>query len=172
MVTGKSRISLLRWLLASAMLLIIAGASYAQPGLPPRVITVTATQPIEFGAFVVTGSGGTITVDWHGVRNATGGIVLVSASICKPAIFEVKLCPGRNVTISYESPILISNGTGASLSLDLGPTEKGENGDSFMVTTDCDFITPFHVGGTLNIPAGSVPEGIYTGIFEMTFTQE
>ncbi len=159
-------------LLVTAVLLLFAGFSYAQPGLPPRTITVTATQPIEFGAFVPTGAGGTITVDWHGIRSSAGGVVLVSASICKPAIFEVKLCPGRNVTITYSPTILISNGTGDFLTLHIGPTEMGVNGDSFLVTTDCNFITPFHVGGTLDIPPGVIPTGFYTGVFEISFTQE
>jgi hypothetical protein len=162
----------LRLLLSTTVFFFCINISFAQPGLPPRTITVTATQPIEFGAFVVTGSGGTITVDWHGVRSSIGGIVLVSASICKPAIFEVKLCPGRNVTITYAPTILLSNGIGGSLTLYIGPTEMGENGDHFIVTSDCNFITPFHVGGTLNIPSGSVPEGIYTGVFDITFTQD
>lgn len=172
MVTGKLRKSLLRWLLAAAMHLIVVGFSYAQPGLPPRTITVTATQPIDFGAFVPTGEGGTITVDWHGTRSSTGGVVLVSASICRPAIFEVKLCPGRNVTISYAPIIQITNGSGGSLTLNIGPTEMGVSGDHFMVTTDCNFITVFHVGGTLIIPTGSVPTGFYSGVFDISFTQE
>jgi hypothetical protein len=172
MKTVKSKSGLLESLLVTAMLLLFAGISHAQPGLPPRTITVTATQPVEFGAFVVTGAGGTITVDWQGVRSSTGGIVLVSASICKPAIFEVKLCPGRNVTITYSPTILLSNGSGGSLMLNIGPTEMGENGDHFIVSTDCNFITPFHVGGTLNIPTGIVPEGIYSGVFDITFTQD
>jgi hypothetical protein len=168
----KSKSGLLEGLLLTAMLLINAGISHAQPGLPPRTMTVTATQPIEFGAFVATGSGGTITVDWHGVRSSTGGIVLVSASICKPAIFEVKLCPGRDVMITYSPTILLSNGSGGSLTLTIGPNEMGENGNHFIVNTDCNFITPFHVGGTLNIPSGTVPEGIYSGVFDITFTQD
>lgn len=154
------------------MFLLFAGFSYAQPLLPPRTITVTATQPIEFGAFVATGEGGAVTVDWQGARSSTSGIVLVSASICKPAIFEVKLCPGRNVTITYSPTISISNGSGGSLTLNIGPTEMGENGDHFIVTTDCNYITLFHVGGTLIIPPGSVPTGFYSGVFDISFTQE
>ena len=172
METGKLWKWLLLRLVATAMLLVFAVFAYAQPGLPPRTITVTATQPIDFGAFVPTGEGGTITVDWHGVRSSTGGVVLVSASICKPAIFEVKLCPGRRVTIAYDSPIQLSNGSGGSLTLNIGPTEMGENGDSFMVTNDCNFIMLFHVGGTLIIPPGSVPTGLYSGVFDISFTQE
>lgn len=172
METGKLRVRLLIRSMATAILLIVADFSFAQPTLPPRTITVTATQPIDFGAFVPTGEGGTITVDWHGNRSAIGGVVLVSASICKPAIFEVKLCPGRNVTITYSPTISITNGSGGSLTLNIGPTEMGENGDHFMVTTDCNFITIFHAGGTLNIPPGSVPTGFYSGVFDISFTQE
>jgi len=171
MKTDEPKYRLLGGMLVTAMLLIFAGSSYAQPELPPKSITVTATQPIEFGAFVVTGAGGTVTVNWQGSRSSTGGVVLVSTSIYKPAIFEVKLCPGRNVTITYSPTITISNGNGGFLTLNIGPTEKGVNGDDFMVTTDCNFVTPFHVGGTLIIPPGVVPTGTYTGVFDITFTQ-
>ncbi len=172
MKTTKLKSGLFKCLFVTAILLLFAVISYAQPGLPPRTITVTATQPIDFGAFVPTGSGGTITVDWQGVRSSTGGVVLVSTSICKPAIFEVKLCPGRNVTISYAPTISISNGSGGSLMLNIGPTEMGVSGAHFMVTTDCSFVTNFRAGGTLIIPPGSVPTGFYTGVFDITFTQE
>ena len=169
----KSKSGLLEGLLATALLLMFAGILHAQPGLPPRTITVTATQPIEFGAFVVTGSGGTITVDWHGVRSSIGGIVLVSASICKPAIFEVKLCPGRNVMITYSPTILLSNGSGGSLTLNIGPTEMGENGDVFIVTSDCNFYNAIscrrHTKYTIGQCSrrhlfGSIRHYFYTGI--------
>ena len=169
---AKLKSGLSKCLVVTVILLLFANFTYAQPGLPPKSITVTATQPIEFGAFVPTGSGGTIEVDFNGVRTAFGGVVLVEASICKPAIFEVKLCPGRKVTISYAPSITISNGSGGSLTLNIGPTEMGVSGSYFMVTTDCNFVTNFRVGGTLIIPPGVVPTGFYTGVFDITFTQE
>ena len=143
--------------------------SFAQPDLPPRAITALTTQAIDFGSFVVTGAG-TITVDYNGNRSATGGIIIVPGSISQPAIFDIKLCQGRNVTITYDPTTIISY-LGNNLILNIGPTEKGPSGSTFPVTGDCNFITTLKVGGTLEVPGGAIA-GIYTGSFAMTFTQQ
>ena len=154
-----------------AVLYSCVSFSFAQPGLPPRTITLTPTQMINFGRFCVTGSGGTITVGWDGSRTSTGGIILISTPNSQPAIFEIKLCHGRNVSISFAPTTSLTGSNGGSLTLDIGPTEKGPSGSSFAVNNDCNFITPLRVGGTLHIPGTAVP-GIYTGSFEITLTQE
>jgi len=143
--------------------------SYAQPDLPQRTITVQPTQSIDFGMFYVV-SAGTITVDWQGIVSTTGGVVSISSSTVHPAIFDIKLCQGRNVTITYDPTTTITNGA-PSLTLNIGPTEKGPSGSNFPVSSDCNFITTLRVGGTLDVPSGS-PSGIYNGSFSMTFTQE
>lgn len=142
---------------------------YAQPDLPQRTITVQPTQAIDFGTFYVV-SAGTISVDWQGIVTTTGGVVSLSSSTAQPAIFDIKLCQGRNVTITYDPTTTITNGA-PSLTLNIGPTEKGPSGSTFPVTTDCNFITTLRVGGTLDVPGGS-PTGIYNGSFSMTFTQQ
>ncbi len=143
--------------------------SYAQPDLPQRTVTVQPTQAIDFGVFYVV-SEGTITVDWQGVVSTTGGVVSLSSSTVHPAIFDIKLCQGRNVTITYNPTTTITNGA-PSLTLNVGPTEKGPSGTKFSVNSDCNFITTLRVGGTLDVPSAS-PTGIYNGSFSMTFTQE
>jgi len=147
--------------------------SYAQPVLPQRVITTTATQAIHFGAFCLTGSGGgTVTVGYDGARSATGDILLLAISpVAQAAIFDIKLCQGRTVTITYDPTTTLSGSNGGSFNLDIGPTEKGISGTEFPVNNDCNFITTLRVGGTLTITAGS-PIGTYSGNFSMTFTQE
>ncbi len=146
--------------------------SYAQPALPQRTLTVTPTQAIQFGTFCVSGSGGTVTVGWDGNRTSSGNIVLLAMSpTAQPAIFEIKLCQGRHVNISFAATTTLTGGAGGSITLDIGPTEKGPNGSSFATNSDCNFITPLRVGGTLHIP-GSAPPGTYTGSFDITFNQE
>jgi hypothetical protein len=144
-----------------------------QPTLPQRTITVNATQPIHFGTFCVTGAGGgTVTVGWDGTRTATGSVVLLSiAPTAQPAVFEVKLCQGRNVTISYDPTTIITGSNGGSLIMDIGPTERGFDGAVFTTDSDCNFVTPLRVGGTLHIPVNAIP-GIYTGNFNINFTQQ
>jgi hypothetical protein len=159
----------LKLLFVMTILFFCLNASYAQPGLPQRTITVQPTQAIDFGVFYVV-SAGTISIDWQGIVSTTGGVVSLSAASARPAIFDIKLCQGRNVTITYDPTTTITNGV-PSLTLHIGPTEKGPSGSTFPVTTDCNFITTLRVGGTLDVPGGA-PTGVYNGSFSMTFTQQ
>jgi hypothetical protein len=142
--------------------------AYSQPSLPQRTVSATPTQPIDFGTFYVT-SAGTITVNWQGSVSTTGGVVVVSSVNARPAIFDITLCQGRNVTLTYNPTTTITNGA-ISITLTLGDTEKGPNGTTFRVDTNCTFITTLRVGGTLDIPNGAAT-GVYTGSFSMNFTQ-
>lgn len=145
----------------------------AQPELPQRSITVNATQPIHFGTFCIIGSsGGTVSVGYDGNRSSSGDILLLPmAPVAQPAIFEIKLCQGRNVVITFAATTLLSGSKGGSITLDIGPTEHGANGASFSTNNDCDFITPLRVGGTLQISGATLPD-TYTGSFSITFNQE
>ena len=142
--------------------------AYSQPSLPQRTVSATPTQPIDFGTFYVT-SAGTITVNWQGSVSTTGGVVVVSSINARPAIFDITLCQGRNVTLTYNPTTTITNGA-TSITLTLGDTEKGPNGTTFTVDTNCTFITTLRVGGTLDIPDGAAT-GVYTGSFSINFTQ-
>jgi len=165
--------SFLKLLFLSAVLFFCVSFSSAQPVLPQRAISVTPTQGIHFGTFCLTGSsGGTITVGYDGSRNKTGDIALfMKAPTAHPAIFEIKLCEGRNVIISFDVTTTLTGSNGGSFTLDLGPTEKGINGASFLTNSDCNFITPLRMGGTLHVPGSAIP-GTYTGSFAITFNQQ
>lgn len=158
--------------LLTALLFCIT-TSIAQPNLPQRTLTVTATQSIHFGTFCVTGSaGGTVIVGYDGSQSSTGDILLLpTAPTAQPAIFEIKLCQGRNVTITFAATTILTGSNGGSLTLDIGPTEKGIDGSNFSTNSDCNFITPLRVGGTLHVP-GTALSGTYTGTFTITFNQE
>lgn len=164
---------LLKLLFLTMVLFSCAYSSFAQPILPQRTLTVTATQALHFGTFCVQGwPGGTVTVGYDGSRTATGNIILLSLSpTAQPAIFEIKLCQGRNVIITFPPTSTLTGSNGGSLTLDIGPTEKGINGGSFPANNDCNFITPLRVGGTLHLPAATI-HGVYSGSFEITFNQE
>jgi len=152
--------------------IVFQKTTYAQPSLPQRSLTVEATQSLHFGSFCVTGSGGgTVTVGYDGSRTSTGDIALLAISpISTPAIFEVKLCEGRNVIITFNTTATLTGSSG-SLTLDIGPTEKGVSGSNFLTNSNCDYINQIRVGGTLTVP-GTTTSGIYSGSFNITFNNE
>lgn len=158
------------------LFLIIFSSSiyvYCQPVLPQRSITVNATQGLSFGVFYNRGGGGTISVDWQGIRSTTGDIIPLPNhhGMPMPAIYEVKLCQGRMISITYPETSTLTNSDQHSLTLDVGPTERGGNGAIFATENDCNFITILRVGGTLRIPPNT-PIGKYTGSFEIQFNQQ
>jgi hypothetical protein len=153
------------------LLVLSVQFSWAQPTLPQRSLTLNPTQGLFFGKFYDKGYGGSITVDWQGNRTTTGGVVAVPSSYGTPALFDIKLCQGRNVTITYMPSTTLTGSNGGSFTLDIGPTEKGANGAVFATENNCNFITILRVGGTLHIPAGS-PPGDLTGTFEISFDQQ
>ena len=144
----------------------------AQPELPQRTITVAASRKLDFGLFFdYNGSGGTITIDSQGNRTTTGSIGVVPSYPGTPALFEIKLCQGRNVTITYDPTITLTDDNGSDLILNIGPTEKGGNGSIFATENNCNFTTILRIGGTLQIPPNSVM-GDYNGDFELSFEQQ
>jgi len=172
MITLYTHRRFLKFIFLAAVLFFCVDGAFAQPVLPPRSLTVTATQALYFGTICVNGLGGTVTVGYDGSRSKTGNVILLpTAPSSTPAIFEIKLCQGRNVTISFDAQTILTGTNGGSLRLDIGPTEKGINGASFMTNDDCNFITPLRVGGTLHIPDLAL-QGLYTGFFSITFDQE
>lgn len=146
---------------------------YSQPSLPQRTITVQATQALHFGTFALNGGGdGIVTVGFNGIRTSNANVFLSPISpTSQPAIFDIKLCQGRNVTIAYIPSITLTGSNGGSFTMDIGPTEKGGNASTFPVDNNCNFITTIRVGGTLHVPSLS-PAGVYTGTFEIVFEQE
>lgn len=147
--------------------------AFAQPELPQRTITATANpQGIHFGTFCLTGSGGgNIFVDANGNRTNDGDIALLSREpSAHPAIFDIKLCPGRNVNITFGGSFSLASTNGGTLYFEMGPPER-----VIQITTisDCNFITHLPIGGKLIIPAGSPPpSGVYSGVFDLTFNQD
>jgi hypothetical protein len=154
-------------------LLLGVNYSYGQPTLPTRSVEASAVQLLQFGTFaVVDAMGGSVSVGWDGTRTAIGNITLLDISpYAQPAIFEVKLLQGRNIHIDFSPTATLYGSDGGSLTLNIGPTEKGINGAYFPTNNNREFITTLRVGGTLDIPSTPIP-GTYTGTFFITFNQE
>jgi hydrogenase maturation factor HypE len=158
------------FLFLETVLFFSANSAFSQTPVP---LKVTATQAINFGAFCLIGNqGGTVTVGWDGNRTSSGDVRLLSgAHIAKAAIYEIELCPGGNVTVSFDATTTLTDDKEVSLTLDIGPTERGLNNASFATNSECSVITTLRVGGTLHIPGTATP-GIFSGNFEISITQE
>jgi hypothetical protein len=156
-----------------ASLVLCVSYSYGQPSLPPRSIEVNATQSLQFGTFALTGgAGGSVLVGYDGGRTASGGVALLAvAPYAQPAIFEVTLLQGRNINIDFSASTSLTGSDGGSLTLNIGPTDKGISTADFPTNNSRDFTTLLRVGGILEIPSGAIP-GSYTGTFFITFNQE
>jgi hypothetical protein len=154
-------------------LVLFVSYSYGQPSLPPRSIEVNATQSLQFGTFALTGgAGGNVLVGYDGSRTASGSVALLAvAPYAQPAIFEVKLLQGRNININFSAITNLIGSDGGTLTLNIGPTDKGISAADFPTNNSRDFTTLLRVGGTLDIPSGAIP-GFYTGTFFITFNQE
>jgi len=170
-INAKIPYNTVRILLAS--LVFCVSYSYGQPALPTRSIVVIATQPLQFGTFALTGGGGgTVVLGYDGSRTITGSVALLAvAPYAQPAIFEVKLLQGRNININFAASTTLTGSEGGTLSMKIGPTDKGISSSNFQTTNSRDFTTLVRVGGTLEIPNDAMP-GSYTGTFFITFNQE
>lgn len=141
------------------------------PFPPPKEISVFATQDLLFGEFYTGEVGGTIVVTPTGTRSSTGTVVL-TGGFGQPAIFIVELLPGRlvHILISPQTTTLARTGGGGSMTMSIGPTDKG---NSFVTKAGHPFRNPVLVGGTLHVGSiASNPPGEYNGTFSVTFIQE
>jgi len=151
-------------------------AQSSVPDLPQRTATVRATQALNFGDMTILSgsSGGTVTVDQNGSRSQTGSVILLNlGNQVQPAIFEVKICPGRMINVTFPTTTILTGSNGGSMVLNLGPTNIGGSGSSFVSNKGCDDIHLIQVGGTLTVGnIGTNPGGLYSGTFSLTFVQQ
>jgi hypothetical protein len=137
---------------------------------------VRATQALNFGDMTILSgsSGGTVSVDQNGIRSSTGSVVMLNmGNPVQPAIFEVKICPGRMINVTFPNTTVLTGSNGGSMLLHLGPTSIGGSGSTFISNKGCDDIHLIRVGGTLDVGnIGSNPAGLYSGTFSLTFIQQ
>lgn len=160
-----------------ALFLSVEVYSQGAPGFPSRNITAQAIQELNFGdVTLISGSaGGTVTVNHNGDRTSTGSVILMHTAVqpISPAIYEFRLCPGKAIAISYLPTVTLTGSNGGSLILNLGSTNFGPSGATFISNSGCDDIIRLYQGGTLNIGSiGANPAGEYSGVFEITFVQQ
>lgn len=146
--------------LATIVALLLAPQAWPAP---PGTITVTKTQNLDFGAFVVlpSCSNCTITVPTVGARTASPGIVLMdNLNSGKPALFNVT-CNTTPCSFSVSTPAGVTMSAGG-VNMTVG---------AYVVTRTAT-ATPstMTIGGMLTIPgSGSLP-GSYLKNFTVITT--
>jgi hypothetical protein len=149
------------------------------PDLPSRTGTVlTPIITLSFGAFIPT-SNGTVKVDCSGSRLASGGVYLYNNGDVPvhAAMFEFKICPGRTVTVTYPTSVLIygmdniGNSVGPMTLNNLTFTIDGRAPDSqssgmfsFASNKGCNEVHYIYMGGTLNVSSSSAKPGRYNTV--------
>ncbi len=144
------------------------------PFPPPNQLQVFSVQGLSFGSFYVGATGGTVEITAvTGSRSTTGSVVELMSDPGLPAIFIVKLIPGRSVSISFGMlPVTLTrSGGGETISLIALTSDKP--GNSFVTTGGHPFHNEVRIGGTLQVGSISAnPSGEYQGMFNVTFNQE
>lgn len=166
---------MIRWLCTCFLLIFFFGSTatngqHAQRSAPDRINRI---QGLNFGTFTIIPPGdGSVTVDQDGRRSSSGNIVLLpSPPVSHPAIFEVRLIPGRHVTFTYPEKIVLTGSGGEALVLIPGLTDRGDNPMRSVPGGVAETVFQIRLGGTLFIPANITP-GLFSGRFEVSLHQE
>lgn len=130
-------------------------------------LTVTAVEDLDFGTVsVAAGRGGSVEVIAGGAAPrylGSAGLPCAAASICAPhpAKFVVSGEPGRRYQVNIPSTV---DATGAHanaahlLVADLHVRSASQAGEEAAGTLDGSGSDGFEIGGTLQIPAGTIPD--------------
>ncbi|WP_157718010.1 DUF4402 domain-containing protein [Gramella sp. MAR_2010_147] len=137
----------------------------------PIEVEVSTVQFLNFGAFAVGNSIGTVSVDSNGTRTWTGDATLLNTgATVSPALFDVYANPGTLINISHAPSFTLSGTSGQTIELKI---DSYSTGKTFITNTNSQTPTPVYVGGTLNLGAISANgPGAYSGSFTITFIQE
>lgn len=127
-------------------------------------LLIGSTQPLAFGRFAA-GPGGTVTVSPSGVRNSSGGVVLVTTGSGSVAQFTISGDPsaGYSISLPADGTVQLANGAGQGMAV---------NGFSSSPPT-AGQLSP--VGGTQTIAVGATlsvganqPPGSYSTSFSVS----
>jgi len=143
------------------------------PAFSKKKFSITEIQPLHFGTFCVTGSsGGNVIVNHNGNRTSTGNIILLNvAPFAQVGIYDILLCKNWDLSVTFDQTTILTGSNGGSITMEIGPSEYGISGTSFRMNGDCDYATPFHIGGTLKIPGNAI-SGNYSGTYDITVHKE
>lgn len=144
----------------------------AQQRLPhPVKLYAIATQGLNFGAFTVGASGGTLSMSPTGSRSTTGDVVALGLGVTySPAMFQIEADPGTVLGILNGPDVTLTGSGGGTLSLHLGTTNPAM---PVITTVVPPALTTLTIGGTLTVGTlAANPPGSYSGYFFITIIRE
>lgn len=120
-------------------------------------ITVTKTADFDFGWLTTSAAGGTVMMAAAGGLTPTGGVGVVAGGTAHVAAFDVTGQGTNLYTITWPASVTLTRVLGGTLTLAAFTTAVATG----TVGTLSGGAQTFTAGGTLTIPANSVP-GTYT----------
>jgi len=156
------------------VLLLFFGSitSYSQENPPiPIEVKVRTARFLNFGAFTLGTSGGTIVVNPSSQRTQTGDIVLLNLGpTVSSAMYEVTANPGTLITISHPPRFTLTGSNGDEIILE-NLTYSVDK--TFITTAPSTSINEIEIGGMLQIGnISSNRPGMYRGTITLTFIQQ
>ena len=140
--------------------------------MPPRPVSLSLVQSLNFGAFSQSMGGGSVIVYPSGPRIATGDILLVNLGYMYfPALFELEGNPGTVVHFMAGPETILTGSQGGMMTMILGDSEPLS--PFILSSSSQNGNLQIYIGGTLIVGNPiSNPPGNYSGSFNVMFIQE
>ncbi len=162
------RASRITGMIAVILVIFSRAANGQEP--PPRPLEVTETQQLSFGAFTLSGAGGTVIIYSDGSRGTSGNVIpLFVNPVFTTARFELVANRGTIVSLLDWPSSTLTNGS-QTMTFIINSTLPVL---PYVISTVPPLGTTLNLGGTLNV--GSLlanPAGSYSGTYNITFVQE
>lgn len=165
----KLNITIVKPGITALMIMFFSWVAYGQEP-PPRPLEITETQQLSFGAFTLSGAGGSVIIYADGTRGAGGSVIpLTFNPVHATARFVLVANPGTIISLMGWPASTITNGTQTmSFTVDSSLPVL-----PYVINTVPPAGTTLNLGGTLTV--GSIlanPSGSYSGTYNITFVQE
>jgi hypothetical protein len=121
-------------------------------------LSVSTTTGLAFGSMTSGPLGGTVVVNANGVRFATGGVNLSTASVTSPALITIIGKPNATYAVTLPATVQLSDGTGNSMTV--GNFISTPSGTGQLDGTGQQVLS---IGGTLTVGANQ-SFGSYRGV--------
>ncbi|MGM0932629.1 MAG: DUF4402 domain-containing protein [Bacteroidota bacterium] len=167
----KSRlktIGFLIWLLSFGVFQQLS----AQENPPiPISVEVNTARNLNFGAFTVGTTGGTLSVSYDDILTPNLDVFPMNiGGDASAALFDVTANPGTIISIRTPGEIKLTGSNGGQIYLNI---DSFSTGQTFVTTAHPPMVNEVYIGGTLTIPGHTENlTGTYNGSFTLEFIHQ